>query len=335
MLKPLPIEALRLAQQTVELLHQLGVYRVEELARIPRQDWNCRFGPEIMRRWDQALGNLPEPIPALPLAPNLEVNHFLEYPIAEQHAIESVLEQLIRRLVQRLLDCGRGILRLDCKLHCTSASVVEFSVGLFEPSASTEHLLELVHMQLERLVLSGPVSGVCVRAGLTACLQQRQEELFADAPGHHCRQYLPELIDRLSSRLGFHSVVQAKLLPEAQPELAYCYEPLVARVARKFPKRSAGLSPRPGPLRPSRLLRQPIGLAVISIAPDGPPVRFRFGGHLHRVAHSWGPERIETGWWRGRTVKRDYYRVQTTDGRCYWLFRRLEDGKWFLHGLFE
>jgi protein ImuB len=52
-------------------------------------------------------------------------------------------------------------------------------------------------------------------------------------------------------------------------------------------------------------------------------------------AHAWGPERIETGWWRGRAVGRDYYRVATTTGRRFWRFRHLGDGQWFVQGMFE
>ncbi len=54
-----------------------------------------------------------------------------------------------------------------------------------------------------------------------------------------------------------------------------------------------------------------------------------------------GPERIETGWWRGGHhvpmvgVARDYYRIETAAGRCYWVFRRLPAGPWFLHGMFD
>jgi protein ImuB len=69
--------------------------------------------------------------------------------------------------------------------------------------------------------------------------------------------------------------------------------------------------------------------------PDGPPLRFRFCRGEYQVAHTWGPERIETGWWRGRTVGRDYYQIETTTGQRFWLFRRLRDGKWFMHGRFE
>ena len=57
-----------------------------------------------------------------------------------------------------------------------------------------------------------------------------------------------------------------------------------------------------------------------------------------------GPERIETAWWRGPCVRRDYFLVEcVADGidgaregsvERWWIFRRLRDGAWFLHGLF-
>jgi protein ImuB len=89
------------------------------------------------------------------------------------------------------------------------------------------------------------------------------------------------------------------------------------------------------PPRPLRLLPRPLRLVIVSIAPDGPPLRFQLNGQEHAVARSWGPERIETGWWRGRAIGRDYFRVEIETGCRYWLFRRLRDGKWFLHGVFD
>ena len=76
-------------------------------------------------------------------------------------------------------------------------------------------------------------------------------------------------------------------------------------------------------------------LDVVSIVPDGLPLAFRFQGRLHRVAYHWGPERIETGWWRGASVRRDYYRVQTESGLRFWLFRNLPDQRWHLQGTFS
>ncbi len=52
------------------------------------------------------------------------------------------------------------------------------------------------------------------------------------------------------------------------------------------------------------------------------------------IVASWGPERIETGWWRGRTVCRDYWRVETESGQQFWVFRSLRTGQWWLQGEF-
>jgi protein ImuB len=76
-------------------------------------------------------------------------------------------------------------------------------------------------------------------------------------------------------------------------------------------------------------------LAVLAVAPEGPPVKFQLAGRDQRILRAWGPERIETGWWRGGCVRRDYYQVETTAGGRYWLFRELNSGRWFLHGKFS
>ena len=62
--------------------------------------------------------------------------------------------------------------------------------------------------------------------------------------------------------------------------------------------------------------------------------RFRWRGRVHDVARVRGPERIETAWWRGPTVRRDYYIVETGAGGRFWLFRGLRRQTWFLHGTF-
>jgi protein ImuB len=75
-------------------------------------------------------------------------------------------------------------------------------------------------------------------------------------------------------------------------------------------------------------------LQATALAPDGPPVRFAYRGQAHQIARHQGPERIETGWWRKRGVRRDYYRVETEQGTRFWLFRSLTSGRWYLHGEF-
>jgi protein ImuB len=104
--------------------------------------------------------------------------------------------------------------------------------------------------------------------------------------------------------------------------------------------------------RPLSLLAEPIPLAVAF--EKGPfrrlmsssrlPSRIHLDGVIHQIARDWGPERIETGWWKGPSIRRDYYRIETDQGRWWWIFRNLvskaqaSDTKscycWMLHGRF-
>ena len=86
--------------------------------------------------------------------------------------------------------------------------------------------------------------------------------------------------------------------------------------------------------RPLELLHPPRPLEVVAVALEGPPQSFCWERQWQRVTGFSGPERIETGWWRGDSVRRDYYRVESATGVRFWLFRDLSTSQWFLHGLF-
>ena len=72
----------------------------------------------------------------------------------------------------------------------------------------------------------------------------------------------------------------------------------------------------------------------MSARPDQPPAWMQWEDREYAIERTWGPERIETGWWRGADVRRDYYVAETTDGERFWLFRDLAAGGWFVHGIY-
>ena len=61
----LPIVALRLPSETVNALRRLGIERIGQLAAMPSAPLTRRFGAEVRRRLDQALGHAAEPFDAL------------------------------------------------------------------------------------------------------------------------------------------------------------------------------------------------------------------------------------------------------------------------------
>jgi len=48
-----------------------------------------------------------------------------------------------------------------------------------------------------------------------------------------------------------------------------------------------------------------------------------------------GPERIETGWWDGDDIRRDYYVARNRRGARLWVYQDLRSvANWYLHGIF-
>lgn len=343
-LAPLPLAALRLSAETLTLLAELGLGTIADLLTLPRASLAARFAPELVERLDQATGALCETLPGHRPPPQITAARQFEYPLADRAALELVVGQLVDQIARSLLVRQQGALQLECELCCPPSEPVRLLVGLFQASAVASHLRELISMQLEQCKLPGPVESIRLSVLLLARLQNRQRELFDD-PHDHERQ-LGLLIDRLSGRLRREAVVQAVLVPDAQPEYAYRYEPLAGSRSQRgiaarrkrtshAPPQASGLKPQASilPERPLWLSAQPMPLAVAAVEPEELPLQFRLHGQPHRVARSWGPERIQTGWWRGRYLRRDYYRIETTCGERFWIFR--SGRHWFLQGWFD
>ena len=139
------------------------------------------------------------------------------------------------------------------------------------------------------------------------------------------------LLDRLGSRLGEDAVLIPRLLPDPVPERAVRMRRVSSEnppASTTFPDRFHGLD------RPTALFPEPRPVEVIAVMPDGPPAVLFWNGIRFDIAHSSEPERIESGWWDGRYIRRDYYRLETTSGQWLWVYRQLQDHRWFWHGEF-
>jgi protein ImuB len=332
-LDPLPVEALRIPPQATGLLHQLGITRIGQLRQLPRPELSLRFGPELCRQLDYALGQQRELLVHY-RPPDIHLHRqLLESPLADRRDLQQVLEHLLQRLLASLAGSNRGIVQLYCRF-LGEGGQREFPLTLYLPSVDFEHLASLLQGHLERGDFPGQVSQVEMEATMTASLGQYQQHLFPPAAGDLSSGHRPlpaqlgRLLERLCCRLETGSVLHPRLLPEAQPE--HCWE--------HSPPRTSGRGSRhllaPGTIRPLLLLPHPRQLSPAGSFPDGFPCHFDDGRRRYRVAHHWGPERIETGWWRKATVRRDYYRVELASGHRFWVYQDLFQGRWFLHGMF-
>jgi len=102
-------------------------------------------------------------------------------------------------------------------------------------------------------------------------------------------------------------------------------------------------------MRPLRLIEPAEEVEALAMVPDGPPLRFRWRCGSYQVVRSEGPERIAPPWWIGANdrpsevkegVTRDYFRIEDTEGRRFWLYREglyereTNRPRWYLQGLF-
>jgi protein ImuB len=336
---PLPVEALRLAADDIVQFRRLGIERIGDLMAIPRGPLTRRFGPGVLRRLDQALGVVPEPIE--PVVPADCVRRHLAFaePIATPESLAAAIAALAPRVCAALEAAGQGARRLDLICTRVDGAVQVLRAGTAAPVRDAKHITRLLTERLETLdpglgietmtllvAVADPLGFTQPSTGLLGAAGQP-----AHAPG------LPLLVDRLSNSLGEGRLWRAAAVESEVPERSVTrIPPLAPPTSRTW--RTA--SPWP---RPVRLLPAPRPVEVTALLPDYPPAQFVWRRVPVRVRRGDGPERIYGEWWKRdteMTALRDYFRVEDGTGRRYWLYRRGDgadpttgDGAWFLHGL--
>lgn len=368
-LRELPVAALRLSPEAVQLLDDLGIARIGGLLELPRAQVPARFGPEVLQRLDQALGRVPEVIRPCRMLGEIEATHRFEYAVDRLEVLRFVLERLTEEVQRALAERGWGARQLECLLHHETAGVSKLEVSLFRPSQAFAHLWGLLRTRFEQVRVTEPVAALSLRVVSGEPVAKVQAE-FVDEDQTAARHETALLIDRLSSRLGRDAVTRPTLVADPQPEYACRFEPVIEREAkvdaallnqkrrkgrpashnrsfdqwprdRTRPRRTKNDSLSTDPevsrfaQRPLSLWPTPARIEVLRVVPGGRPARFRWQGQDFLVTRAWGPERIETGWWRGHDVERDYYVVATHTGTRFWLFQRHGQEDWFLHGCFD
>ena len=329
----LPVAALRLPEEMVEGLRGLGFAHIGELAASPRAPLVLRFGPDLGRRLDQALGRRDEPIDPVRPPDGIEVRRAFAEPITAAEALARQTGILVADLCARLAAAGLGARRLDLLFHRVDNRIQSIRIGTVRPVRDARRLTRLLCDRLETIDPDFGIEIMSLSVALAEPLGPRQ---MVSALAAEPEADLSGLIDRLANRIG-----AARL---------YRLAPVASDVPERSLRRIAPLAPPtretwPGHWpRPSRLLARPEPIATVALLPDHPPARFTWRGVSRRVARADGPERIFGEWWRRDAelcAVRDYFRIEDEAGERFWIYRA-GDGedaatgsqRWFLHGIF-
>ncbi|MGE5189966.1 MAG: Y-family DNA polymerase [Gemmatimonadota bacterium] len=303
-----PLAALDLAPEALAALRALGLSRAGDCLDLPRPGLVRRFGGELLRSLDRALGTVPDPrVPFVP-PPRFEGRLALPAEVVAAEPLLFAARRLLLELEGYLEARGGGAGEIRLVLVHREGRATRLTVGLASPARDPAHLLGLLRERLAATRIPGPVSAVGLSVETVLPLPPRSRELW-DERARDAGEAWPELVERLRARLGAAAVEGLAIAAEHRPERSF----LRTGVS---PGDDPRVSPRSG-LRPFWLLPRPAPLARESVTLLS------------------GPERIESGWWDGNDVRRDYFVAEDARGSRLWVFRERDgERRWYLHGIF-
>jgi protein ImuB len=308
----LPVSYLEFDNKTQQALSGMGIDTIADCLRLPRDGLARRFGKEFLYRLDRLTGKLADPLPAFTPPHKFYSRIDLPAEVEEVEALLFALQRLLLELQGFLLSRGAGVQQLDIELK-HRGFVTRLSLAMLTPGRNSDKMLMLARERFARLQLEAPVLEIAVRADTVCELEEATTDLF----GHGKEEdNLFGLLERLRARLGNESVQGVYQVAEHRPEQAWRFgEPGESVDSVNECERPLWILPTPMRLQQKR----------------GRPL---LHGHLHIYPDR---ERIESGWWDGGDVRRDYFIAHDTRQSRYWIYRDLDDtaGNWYLHGIFE
>lgn len=323
----LPVAALRIEPETCTALERMGLRRIGDLAAAPRAPLARRFGTGLLMRLDQALGQVSEPV-----SPAREPVHYglrlsLPEPIGMVADVMAATERLLGPLCAKLQAQETGARRLVLSLRRVDQGSQQIELRLAAALRDAARILPLFARGVAEVDAGFGIDQLRLEATQVEPLPARQNGL--NSPATQGDQ-LADLITRIGTRIGLENVQRFLPADSHIPERAF----LVAPAAYSAPESGWRSSP-PRPLR----LFPPEPVTTSGDTPGNtPPARFLWRRMALHTLHATGPERIAPEWWLvdegWQSGMRDYWRVQTRQGRRLWLFYTPQAPGWYVQGEF-
>ncbi|WP_417627496.1 Y-family DNA polymerase [Pararhodobacter aggregans] len=321
-LDSLPIAALRLDPETVTGLQRMGLRSIGQVAASPRAPLARRFGAELLLRLDQALGTRPEQISPEAEPPHYAVRMTLPEPIGRTADVMAGTARLLERLCGKLTDHQTGARVLCLSLRRVDGDSRAVELRLARPLRDPARILPLFERGVDEVDAGFGIDQMRLEAVTVEPLPVEQiAQTGTRDPGR-----LDDLITRIGTRIGLENVIRYLPADSHIPEHAFT----IAPAAFSSPG-NGWASPRPRPV----WLFPPEPLAVTG---PRPPRQFVWRRMALTTGRATGPERISPEWWlideAWQSGMRDYWQVETVQGRRLWLFYTPQNPGWFVQGEF-
>jgi protein ImuB len=321
-LAALPVAALRIEDSMSIALQRLGLRSIGDLAGAARAPLTRRFGPGLLMRLDQALGTQPEGISPLADPPHYAVRMTLPEPIGLLSDVMAGAERLLVQLCAKLKTQEAGARNLCITLRRMDQGHQQVELRLARPLRDPQRILPLFERGLSEVDAGFGIDQLRLEATLVEALPVQQISHVSDDG----KDKLDDLISRLGTRIGLENIQRFLHADSHIPERSF----IVAPAAYSDPAGSwVSTQPRPITLFPPE---------PITGTGARPPTRFHWRRMSLTTGRATGPERIAPEWWlqddNWRSGLRDYWQVETREGRRLWLFYTPQNPAWFVQGEF-
>ncbi|WP_416237399.1 Y-family DNA polymerase [Sulfitobacter sp. F26204] len=319
----LPVASLRITINEDTALQRLGIKTVGQLADLPRATIGQRFGPSVLMRLDQALGQQAESISPEETQQTYATRLTIPEPIGLAKDVMAGVERLLLPLCEKLARdvCGARVLCLMCRRIDGVDQSVE--LRLARALRDPHRILPLFAKGVDGINAGFGIDQLRLVATQVEPLPVEQ---ITARPTEHDNGGLHDLMTRLGNRIGLENIQRFLPADSHIPERSYIISP----AAWSDPTGSWGATnPRPIRLFPPE---------YVAAQGHRPPGRFRWRAMSFTVGRITGPERIAPEWWfedeNWRHGVRDYWKVETREGHRLWMFHTPQNPCWFVQGIF-
>jgi protein ImuB len=313
-LPELPVHVMDLEPDALAVLMNVGAITIGDCLKLPRDGLARRCGPDLCEKLDRAFGLRPDPRPFFTPPSMFKAAQPLPAPAQEAEMLLFCARRMLVELCGYLAASLRGVQRLTFSFAHHKREPTRVALTLVQATRDADHLTNVLRERLDRTALPEAVTDILLESELVLPLAASSHSFLPDSARHE--EAAAHLIERLRARLGDEAVVGLKRAADHRPERAW-------RACEPGSRDAGALAAFAR--RPLWLLARPRLLIESGEVPC-------YDGKLALLA---GPERIESGWWDGQDVLRDYFVACNGADALLWIYReRASGGRWFLHGFF-
>jgi protein ImuB len=314
-LASIPLECMHVSDKVLQTLREMGLRTFGDCYRLPREGLARRLGPGLLGFMDRALGKCPDPRPVYKIPSTFTRHQALVGETCEAEALLFGINRLLVELCGYLIAKSAGVQQIKIRLMHRVSKPTCISLRLVKPSHDVKHLNTLVRERLKTIQLGAGVEEIELRTPRVTSLSPQNHSLFYGQ--EQSERDWTHLLERLEAQLGVEAIRGLTVVAEHRPERSWITTQINSKNENDTCLRFAG--------RPLWLLDSPRSLRSTRGKPH-------LRGELYL---SKGPERIESGWWDGSDITRDYYVATNPVGERFWVFCESHNlQKWYLHGVF-